>query len=37
VESELAVPVKLAGVGEGIDDLVAFEPHAFARSLFVAA
>jgi fused signal recognition particle receptor len=37
VESELAVPVKLAGVGEGIDDLVAFEPHAFARSLFEAA
>ncbi|HYR49306.1 MAG TPA: signal recognition particle-docking protein FtsY [Candidatus Eisenbacteria bacterium] len=34
IESELDVPVKLAGVGEGIDDLTAFEPEAFVRSLF---
>jgi fused signal recognition particle receptor len=34
IESELGVPVKLAGVGEGIDDLVRFEPEAFVRSLF---
>jgi fused signal recognition particle receptor len=34
IESELGVPVKLAGVGEGIDDLTAFEPEAFVRSLF---
>ncbi|HEY8863404.1 MAG TPA: signal recognition particle-docking protein FtsY [Candidatus Dormibacteraeota bacterium] len=34
IESELGVPVKLAGVGEGIDDLVPFEPEAFVRSLF---
>jgi len=34
IESELGVPVKLAGVGEGIDDLVPFEPQAFVRSLF---
>jgi len=34
IESELDVPVKLAGVGEGIDDLVPFEPEAFVRSLF---
>jgi fused signal recognition particle receptor len=34
IESELGVPVKLAGVGEGIDDLQPFEPAAFVRSLF---
>jgi fused signal recognition particle receptor len=36
IEAELGVPVKLAGVGEGIDDLVPFEPEAFIRSLFEA-
>ncbi|GAC1672026.1 MAG: hypothetical protein PVS3B2_13790 [Candidatus Dormibacteraceae bacterium] len=34
IESELGVPVKLAGVGEGIEGLVPFEPQAFVRSLF---
>jgi fused signal recognition particle receptor len=34
IESELGAPVKLAGVGEGIDDLVPFDPQAFVRSLF---
>jgi fused signal recognition particle receptor len=34
IESELDVPVKLAGVGEGIEDLEPFDPEAFARSLF---
>ncbi len=34
IESELGVPVKFAGVGEGIDDLIEFEPSAFIRSLF---
>ncbi len=34
IENELDVPVKLAGVGEGIEDLVAFEPEAFVRSWF---
>jgi fused signal recognition particle receptor len=34
IESELGVPVKLAGVGEEIDDLVPFESQAFVRSLF---
>ena len=34
IESELGVPVKLAGVGEGMDDLAPFEPQAFVRSLF---
>jgi fused signal recognition particle receptor len=28
-----AAPVKLIGVGEGIDDLQPFDPEAFARSL----
>jgi fused signal recognition particle receptor len=35
IESELDVPVKLAGVGEGIDDLEPFDPEAFVRSMFV--
>jgi fused signal recognition particle receptor len=34
IESELDVPVKLAGVGEGIDDIAPFDPVAFVRSLF---
>lgn len=34
IESELDVPVKLAGVGEGIEDLEPFDPEAFVRSLF---
>ena len=34
VEAGLEAPVKLAGVGEGIDDLVRFDPAAFASSLF---
>ena len=33
IEAELGIPVKLAGVGEGIDDLVRFDPEAFMRSL----
>lgn len=34
IESEIGVPVKLAGVGEGIDDLVPFDRDAFVRALF---
>jgi fused signal recognition particle receptor len=34
IENELDVPVKLAGVGEGIDDLEPFDPEAFVRSMF---
>lgn len=34
IESDLRVPVKFAGVGEGIDDLAPFEPGAFIRALF---
>ena len=33
VESELGVPVKLAGVGEGIDDIAVFDPPAFVRAM----
>jgi fused signal recognition particle receptor len=33
VREELGVPVKLVGVGEGPDDLIPFEPRAFARGL----
>lgn len=36
IESELDVPVKLAGVGEGVEDLVPFDPVAFVRALFEA-
>lgn len=34
IESELGVPAKLAGVGEGIDDLADFDPAAFVRAIF---
>ena len=34
IESELDVPAKLAGVGEGIDDLAAFDAEAFVRAIF---
>jgi fused signal recognition particle receptor len=34
IESELDVPVKLAGVGEAIEDLAPFDPAAFIRAMF---
>ena len=34
IEAELDVPVKLAGVGEGIDDLEPFDGAGYVRSLF---
>jgi fused signal recognition particle receptor len=34
IESELDVPTKLTGVGEGIEDLVPFDPAAFVRAIF---
>lgn len=34
IESELDVPAKLAGVGEGMDDLVPFDAPAFVRAIF---
>lgn len=33
VEQELGVPVKFIGVGEGVDDLVPFDPDAFVDAL----
>jgi fused signal recognition particle receptor len=33
IESELGIPIKLIGVGEGIEDLEPFEPKAFVDAL----
>jgi fused signal recognition particle receptor len=34
IESELDIPVKLAGVGEGVDDIAPFDAAAFVRAIF---
>jgi len=34
IEAELGVPVKLVGMGEGIDDLNVFDPAAYLDALF---
>jgi fused signal recognition particle receptor len=34
IEEDLGVPVKLVGLGEGIDDLNVFEPKAYLDALF---
>jgi fused signal recognition particle receptor len=34
IEDELGVPVRYVGVGEGIDDLLPFDPDAFVAALF---
>ena len=34
IQRELGVPVRWAGLGEGIDDLVPFDPDAFVDGLF---
>jgi fused signal recognition particle receptor len=34
IEAELGVPVKVAGVGEAIEDLATFDPAAFVRAIF---
>jgi fused signal recognition particle receptor len=34
VEAELGIPVKFVGVGEGLDDLVPFDPGDFVEALF---
>jgi len=34
IRNELNIPVKLVGFGEGIDDLQAFDAHAFVYGLF---
>ena len=33
VEQELGIPVKYIGVGEGVDDLIPFDPEAFVDAL----
>ncbi len=33
IAKELGVPVKFVGVGEGVDDLRPFDPHAFTEAL----
>jgi fused signal recognition particle receptor len=33
IAGELELPVKLIGVGEGIEDLRPFDPHEFAAAL----
>ncbi len=37
VEQELGVPVKFVGVGEGVDDLMPFDPDAFVTELLAEA
>jgi fused signal recognition particle receptor len=34
IQSELGIPVKVVGVGEGVGDLIEFDPHEFAAALF---
>jgi len=34
IEAELGIPVKLVGMGEGIDDLGLFDPQAYLDALF---
>jgi fused signal recognition particle receptor len=36
IAHELGIPVKLIGVGEGLEDLRPFDPEAFGRALFAA-
>jgi fused signal recognition particle receptor len=34
IQRELGLPVKLIGIGEGVDDLTGFDPDAFVEALF---
>jgi fused signal recognition particle receptor len=34
IQSELGIPVKIVGVGEGVGDLIEFDPNEFAAALF---
>lgn len=34
IASELSVPVKFIGVGEGVDDILRFDPASFAQAMF---
>jgi fused signal recognition particle receptor len=33
IERDLGIPVKFVGIGEGVEDLIAFDPEAFVDSL----
>jgi fused signal recognition particle receptor len=37
IASELALPVKLIGVGESVEDLRPFDPEEFARAMIAPA
>jgi fused signal recognition particle receptor len=37
IQRQLGIPVKLVGLGEGIDDLADFDPDAFVDALFAEA
>jgi fused signal recognition particle receptor len=34
IQADLGIPVKLVGLGEGVEDLVAFDPDEFVEALF---
>jgi fused signal recognition particle receptor len=34
IETTLGIPIKLVGLGESVDDLVAFDPDEFVEALF---
>jgi len=34
IQSELGIPVKIVGVGEGVGDLIEFDPDEFAAAIF---
>ena len=35
IKSSLGLPVRFVGVGEGIDDLMPFDPRGFVDALFL--
>jgi fused signal recognition particle receptor len=37
IQSSLGIPIKLVGLGEGVEDLVEFEPDEFVDALFATA
>jgi fused signal recognition particle receptor len=34
IQTELGIPIKLVGLGEGVDDLIAFDPDEYVEALF---
>jgi len=34
IQRDLGIPVKLVGLGEGVDDLVDFDPDEFVEAMF---